>query len=510
MRIPGDDSAKQSPQPKANMRGTDQPRGGAFSDRKLRASYTWTAGGVFGGQGLLWLVSLFVARLLDPQDYGLLSMATIFLTFCQSLQDAGLGAAVIQRQDTDQRTLSTAFWFLCVTGASATLLTFFLAPAVAWVFHEPRVIPVLRVLSINFIIMALRTVQFSLLAKELEFAKRTKAELAASFGGALITILLAWNGYGVWSLVVGMLTSELALSLLTYWFSKWRPSLAWDREALRHLLDFGLPTTGGMILWKIYDQADFLVIGALLNSSALGLYTMAWRLAMVSTERITAIFSKVSFPAFASLQKNPREAALHWLQLTEIVSWITFPLLVGLMLVAHPFVLIALTAKWEASVPVLRLLCILAVMRSLGTMMPALVSALGHPRVIFRYNLVSVVVLPLVFAAAAKFAGIEGVGVAWLVVYTPMLFWLFRFTLKLTDTSAEEYLRRLLWPIGCTAIMVCAVLLLRLVPAPKLIYSLLLQVGVGGLVYATCGFLSFRKTARFELLRSWMGSKAKS
>jgi O-antigen/teichoic acid export membrane protein len=306
------------------------------------------------------------------------------------------------------------------------------------------------------------------------------------------------------------LFSEIALSLLTYWFSRWLPSWEWDRAALRRLLDFGLPTTGSMLLWRIYYQADFFMIGALLSSAALGLYTMAWRLAMVSTERIMAVFTKVSFPAFASLQKNPREAALHWLQISEIVSWITFPLLTGMMLVAEPFVRIALTAKWTACVPVLRLLCVLAILRSLGTIMPALVNALGRPGVIFRYNVVSVAVLPLAFAAFAVWAGIEGVGLAWLVVYFPFWLWLFHFTLKLTDTAADDYLRRLIPAAVSTVIMIGAVLLSRLVPTPKLIYSLLLQIAAGGVAYAACGLWWLHKTARLELLRSWFGSKAVS
>ncbi len=483
-------------------------RGGTFSDPRLRASYIWTAGGVFGGQGLLWLVSLFVARLLQPQDYGLLAMATVFLSFCQTLQDAGLGAAVIQSRDTDQRALSTAFWFLCVSGASATLLGVLIASGVAWIYHEPRVIPILRVLSFAFILIAARTVQFSLLAKELKFANRTKAELASGFGGALLTITLALKGFGVWSLVYGNLGSEIVLTLLTYWFSRWRPSFEWDRAALKRLLDFGLPSTGSMLLWRIYYQADFFVIGILLNSALLGFYTMAWRLAMVSTERIMAVFTKVSFPAFASLQEKPREAAHHWLQITELVAWLTFPLLTGMMLVAEPFVRLALTAKWLPCVPVLRLLCVLAIMRSLGTIMPALVNALGHPGVILRYNLVSVMVLPLVFAAAAYWAGIEGVGIAWLVAYTPMALWLFYFTLKLTDTAARDYLRRLLPPAACTAVMIGAILLCRLVPVQKTIFSLLLQVGVGGTAFAACGLWWFQKTTRLALLRSWLGAKA--
>ena len=139
-----------------------------------------------------------------------------------------------------------------------------------------------------------------------------------------------------------------------------------------------------------------------------------------------------------------------YLQPTLISAGI-FLVLVGLMLVGYPLVQIALTAKWTACVPVLRLLCVLAIMRSLGTIMPALVSALGHPRMVFRFNLVSVLILPFAFAAAARWAGIEGVGAAWLLVYAPMWLWLFHFTLKLTDTPAWDYLRRLLLPAGCTA-----------------------------------------------------------
>ncbi len=484
-----------------------EPTCALASKQRLRSSYLWVLGGQLGGQGILWLVSLWVARLLDPQDYGLWAMAALFVSFCRTLQDGGLGGALIQKRTLSQQELSSTFWFLLGTGLSAVILGWLSAPLLGWIFHDARVIPVVRVASCVFVLLAVRTVPYSLLAREFKFASRTKAELLSALGGAFLTLSMAWKGYGVWSLVIGGgLGSEILLTLLLYWYCPWRPHCQWTFSSLSPLLRFGLPFTGAVFLWEIYYQADIFVIGFFLGPTALGFYAMAIRLAMVVSEKIAAVINKVSFPAFSALRENRRAVGEHWLQITQLVGWICFPMLVGLMLVAEPFVHILLTSKWLPIVLLLQILCALAVLRSLEAVMPQLINALGHPDKIFAYNLISAFVLPAGFVAGVLWANAVGVAIAWLAMFPFMFLWILRLTLKLTGVSAKEYAIRILPPALATIIMAITVLLARNVPVSGTAGKLLLHVTVGAATYLTCALLWLWKTNRLSTPLAWLYS----
>jgi len=434
-------------------------------------------------------------------------MATVFVSVCQTCQDLGFGSAIIQQRDLDDHTLSAAFWALLVTAATATIFLSLLAPVIATLYHDERIVLVILVLAPTLVLTALRIVPYSLLAKRLDFANRTKAEILSAASGSLLTILMAWRGFGVWSLVAGAVLAEACFCFLVYQLSSWRPHWNWSPKSLASLLHFGLPLTGASLLWQIYYQADFLVVGFLLGPVPLGIYTMAWRLAMLTTERVTGVFNKVSFSAFSALRDNPRAMALHWLKLTELVAWVSMPLLIGLMLVSDIFVKALLTDKWLPSVPVLRLLCVLALLRSLGTLFPHILNAMGDTRKIFMLNLVSVCILPAGFALGALQAGLQGVAVTWIALYSCIFVWLFRRALDLSGIRAQDFFSRVFPPLLATGVMSAAVLGSSLVEFPSSVAVLTFRVGIGAFIYALCATAWLLKTGQLRYAIAWLRSQ---
>ena len=473
-----------------------------FADRRLRASYGWAAGGVFASQGLLWLVSLWVARHLEASDYGLLAMATIFTSFCVYFQDAGLGSAIIQKRELDRRDAVTAFTFTVVVGVTVTAVLWLIAPLVAQLYHEPRVTAVLRALALTLVLVALRAVPFALLTKQLAFASRTKAEVVSAFVGSAAAVALAWNGCGVWSLVGGSLVTQTLLTGLVYVYSAWRPALAWHPTVLRALLRFGVPATAAGFLWQIYIQSDQFLIGALLGPQALGLYVMAWTLAGTTQERIVAVLNRVSYSAFSSMQSDRRAVAAHWVDLNELIAWTTFPLLVGLALVADTFVAAVLTDKWAGIVPVLRILCLLALMRNFGTLTPHLIIALGHPGKNLLFDAINTVALPAILAVGALTGGVVGVAIAWVVAYPLLFVWRFRLALRLTASTIGAHLHRLRAPGLATAAMAVVVWFIGHLGGVAPMARLICQVGGGGAVYALCVLIWLQKTGRLSMFCS--------
>lgn len=465
----------------------------------MRSSYAWALGGQLASQASFTIISIWVARLLQPQDYGLWAIACVFVAFCRSAQDAGIESALIQRQDLDERTLCSAFWFLLAGGVVATTLVWACAPAVAWVYHDPRVVPLMRVMAFMFLPIALRIIPFSMLAKHLEFGSRTKAEFLAALGASLTTLWAARSGFGVWSLIAGAFAGEVLLCIFLYWFYPWRPRFEFHAATLKPLIRFGLPVTGSGLLWQFYVQADIVIVGYLLGPASVGFYSMASKLATLIPEKVAAVMNKVNYPVFSSLQRKPGAVGEHWVKVSEATAWLCAPGLCGLMLLSNSFVSVALTPKWLPIVPTLKILCIVALVRSLGIIVPHLVTALNHPDRVFIFNVISALVLPLSFALGAWLAGLIGVATGWLVGYSLTIVWLFRLALQKTGVSGSNYFRSLRDPALATLALAVAVMLAGYIRISQPLPRLIAQVLAGAVAYCGCAIFLLWKSGELRL-----------
>lgn len=469
-----------------------EPRG-----RPVRAAYAWAAGGTFAAQGVLWLLSLVVMGILQPADYGLVGIINVFFSFCRTVQDAGLSTAIVQRPSVDRRLLSSAFWFFVATGVFLTLAGIGAAPIVAALKAEPRIPGLMRALAVNFTLLGIRTVPTSLLTKALDFRKRSVAEILGAATGALTTVSLALTHHGVWSLALGGIAAEAGTTLFTWRFARWTPAREFDWSDIKSLMRIGLPVSGAQLIWQFYIQSDFLMIGLLLGTQQLGWYTLAWQLAMVPVDRLTAVMNKANLPVFASMQSEPDRLRSHWHQVIGSIAWVTFPMAAGLALVGGDLIHSILPAKWSGAIPALTPLAILGGVRSIAIVLPNLLTAVGKPGRNLLFSCVAACVYPPVFAFAAKAGGIRAVGWAWVIVAPILMLFMVRLALRVTPLTLSDYFSPLAAPFASTAMMSILVWWLSNSLNVKPLTRLEILVAAGIFSYAAVAGLWFRTTGRY-------------
>lgn len=233
----------------------------------------------FGGSKLLSLITLSIlARLLPPEDFGLVALATLTMDYLSIVSDLGFGAALIQRRENLRESASIAFTINLLANTALTMLVFFIAPYAAAFFREPELIPVLRWLSLTFMLKAIGSIHKVLLERELNFKKRVIPDLGNSIFKAIISIGLALAGFGVWSLIAGQLAGIVLSSAVAWNMLPWKPRLSWDSKTAKDLFSYGLSIMGIRAFSAWEDNFDYLIIGRLFNTTALGIYTIAYRL----------------------------------------------------------------------------------------------------------------------------------------------------------------------------------------------------------------------------------------
>ncbi|HYM06358.1 MAG TPA: lipopolysaccharide biosynthesis protein [Terriglobales bacterium] len=384
--------------------------------QKIRSAYLWTSALQLTKNFVGFGISILLARFLEPKDYGLVGMVTVLIGIVSVVQDWGMGQAVIYFEEAQEQ-WPTFFTVTTATGVCLTALTFFAAPVAAAFYQEPRLIPIMRILSVTLLLGGLRAVSQGLLAKRFQFRSLTLVEAGCTLGAGIVAVLFAWRGFGAWSLVINIL---LQASLLTVFFC-WmvRPRFSWhiDRPALRKVLRWALPLTGSSLLWQFYENSDYLVVGKLLGASPLGQYTVAFRLATVANDKISSVINRVSFPSFAAMQDDLKSVIEHWLSVTRKLGLLNFPLLVALAMNAEDFISVVLGAKWLPAAALVKFLCVVGALKSLTAVVINLACARGRTDIGFQFALLNAIILPASFVAGCKLGSLRGVGIAWSLVF---------------------------------------------------------------------------------------------
>lgn len=451
--------------------------------QRFLGSAAWTAGTRAVLVAFSLAVTAVLARLLDPSDYGLLGMATVFIGLVQQARDLGIGQALVQRETATESMYVQAFSLSLLLSLGLFALCWIFAGLLASFYGEPRVAALLRFLALSFPLTAFHVVPLAMLRRDLRMKGESLARIAASVADAVVTILLAWAGLGVWALASGSLVNGACFALGLAWRQPWKPDLRLPGEEGRSLLRFGGPVTLSSFLWYVYSNADFLLIGRLLGSAALGTYTMAWNLAKMPWDQLWIALSPMVLPLLARSRERGDGMAPAFLRLTRGLSLLTFPALIGLAAIADVVVPLFLGPKWAEVVAPLRWLCLYGVFRSVSVLLSPTLLAAGRIGREIRFNLACVVVLPLVFALAAQ-RGVAAVAASWAIVF-PLVAatLLLPPVLATTGLSASRYLQALGRPALASAVMGGVVWGLGAVAGAGAVPLLALQVATGVATY---------------------------
>jgi teichuronic acid exporter len=474
-------------------------------DRSLLHGVAWTGGIKWGTQVLSWAATLVIARILTPADYGLLTMATVYLGFIQLVNEFGLGPAIIRQRDLTEDQIaglgavSVAMglvWWIISVGVGFLLARFYEEPAVAWIVIA---------LGSSFVTTGLKVLPRALMTRDLRFKRVAAVDAVEALTGTLTTLIFALIGLRYWSLVWGGIIGSGLSALCALRWAPHRRTWPSDFRSLAPSMAFGWHIVVSRFAWYIYSNADFAIVGRIFDKITLGGYGFAWTLASIPVSRISSLVAQVTPAIFSAVQHDKAELRRYVLKLTEGLALITFPFSIGVVLVAREFVLVALGDQWRVAIIPLQLLAFYAGFRSITTLHPQILQFAGKAREQMRYSLLALCVLPPLFLIGGKFFGIAGVAWAWILGYPLIMIPPYREIFRVTEMKASQYLSALLPAILGSAGMGIAVLGIKEILPETLttVQTLFIESGVGAVAYAALIF-GFQRD-RLRVIRAMIG-----
>ncbi|GBE06031.1 lipopolysaccharide biosynthesis protein WzxC [bacterium BMS3Abin10] len=334
---------------------------------KTVSGILWSALARIGQEGMGFLTTLVLARLLSPDAFGLLGMVIVFTGFISMFQNLGLGPSIIQDREISQEQLSGIFWLNIGFSTLLALLTIGSAPLVSIFFNEPSITFIMMVLALNFPLSALAMVPDALLKKRMAFKKLAVIRNIATAVGSAVGITTAFMGMGVWALVWQGISHTFTKTLLEWIVVSWNPTWTLPYRKLKRQLQFGINLQAGSLLNYGSRNVDDLLIGKVIGASALGLYQMAYRLMLWPLQKVSGVVGEVMFPALSTIKDDTERVKSVFLRATRSIGFTTFPMVLGLWVIAPSAVYAVLGEKWAGVIPIFQVLCILGLTQSIAT-----------------------------------------------------------------------------------------------------------------------------------------------
>lgn len=463
----------------------------------LKNQFTGGVSWLYGLQLVQRLVGtaqiVVVARFIAPEEFGVIGVALLILGLLEMLATTGLDQALIQKAGRIESDLDTVWWTTVARGAMLSVLLYLFAPIVASFFGEPRAENVVRFVALVPLIRGLQSVGLTALTKELAFGRLAILELVKTVAGAVAAIGLAVWLQNVWALVIVQLIGPAITALGSYFVHPYRPRLRFQFGVLRRLWGFSKWVAGSRWMHYFADQGDNWVVGRVLGAAPLGLYRAAYRLGSTPMSEVTGVLSRVAFPTFSKMLREPERMGRAYLRLLHLIAFVSTPLSIGMISIAEPGVRVLLGEKWVAMTPALQVLLIGGVIRSFRATTGPVLQAIGRPDVVTKITALRVVVMLAIIVPMAQRWSIAGAAWATVVALVIEVPWLLRATTRAVHVSARDVYVRIALPfvyvLPMAAVMIGIQAALALAPWQEL----LLASALGAAAYvATVATLDHR------------------
>lgn len=430
---------------------------------------------------------VIVSRLLSPIDYGLMGMIMVVVAAAVNLTDMGISNAIIHRQDVTREHLSSLYILNLVTSAFICAVIWLSAPFVADFYNEPRLVELIKWMSLLCLIPALGQQFEVLFRKELKFDDISKIQILSYVVGFLIAFLGAYWGYGVYALIGSYLGNALVKSvcLAILGWRRWTPTLHFAKADLKGYLSFGMYQMSANLIQSLMSNVDYIIIGRLFGAQTLGFYTFAYQLCIMPVQKLTPLISTVSLPIFAKMQDQIELLRNGYLKVTEGVSYLSSPIYLGLLVTAPVLVPFVFGSQWVPSIQLIQILSVMMLIRSLMLLQP-LLQAKGRADLYFRFTLLSVGIQVPGLILGAYLGGVIGICVAFVCVQLILFAVQYGFAIrKLLGPCLPAYLRSLAPGVFYGLIMVVGVLLI------DQLYMLLFSEEADFILQVLCGIVLY-------------------
>lgn len=448
---------------------------------KVISSLFWKLLERGGTQGIQFIVQIVLARLLLPEMYGTVALVTVFITLAQVFVQSGLGTALIQKKEADNVDFSSVFYLsLGLAGVLYTLL-FIFAPVISRFYHDAELIPVLRVLGIILFFGAVNGIQNAWVSRHMMFKELFKRSIGALLISGTAGIIAAYAGLGIWALVIQQLTNQAAVTVIMWFTVKWRPIRAFSLDKVKALFSFGWKLLLSSLLDQLYRDLRTLVIGRIYSSSTLGFYNKGEQFPKIIVSNINGSIQAVMLPALSAHQDDRQRVKAMMRRAIKTSSFIMFPMMVGMAVVAEPMVRLLLTEKWLPAVPFLQVFCFTYMLWPIHTANLQAINALGRSDIFLKLEIIKkivgivilVVSVPMGVYAIALGGVVSGISSSFINAWPNK---------KLLNYSYAEQLKDIAPALGLSLLMGAIVFLIGTLPIADW-QKLMVQVPVGAVAY---------------------------
>lgn len=381
---------------------------------KIVSSLLWKFTERIGVQGIQFVVMILLARLLLPEDFGLIVLVTIFVSIAGVIAQSGFNTALIQKKNVDEVDLSSVFYLNFFIATILYIVLFITAPSIASFFDQPQLTLVLRLLSLTLFFSSFQSIQHTIIARNMQFKKL----FFSSIGGVVLSgffgIVMAYAGYGIWSLLAQQLINQIVYTATLFYTVKWRPQLLFSIVRLRNLFSYGWKILASALIDSIYTNISSLIIGKLFSPATLGFYNRGEQIPNILIGNINGSIQSVLFPALSAEQDNKKRIKEMVRRAIVTSSFIIFPVMVGLAVVAESLVEVLLTEKWLPAVPFIQIFCAAYAFWPIHTSNLQAINALGKSEIFLKLEILKTLLGFLLLIISLPF-GVYAIAIALLI-----------------------------------------------------------------------------------------------
>lgn len=450
--------------------------------RKVISGFAWEGSTKLIIQVFSWFTTIFVARLLSPEDYGVVAISGIFIGVLAIIADMGFMSALINQKEVTRDEIDCIFWLNAVLSLILFAAIYLLAPFIAHFYKSDVLVDIIRVSALVLPLSSLQLVPTALAMRNMDFRYRALADMAGQFAVSVSAITLALNGFGVWSLVYSVVIGRFVVLLIYLPLLEHFPRFMFSIRKVWHMVRYGTHLMMSQILEFLTHQSDVFVISIFLTQQQLGYYSMGFQLATMPLEKIGSIFNRIAFPSISRIKEDLEQSKNLFINMHKYLLILSFPILTGVAIVAEDLIILVLTEKWLPIVPILQTLCILNLLRVSGMIMPYFVAGMGKSSCVFKYHLLGAMLLPIAFLVGVQF-GIIGVLVSWFIVFPILYYYILNVLSNEMKFGLKEFVYSSRSPFVATLIMALSIYAIQRTLYLDHIYNLALSVSIGVISY---------------------------
>lgn len=348
----------------------------------------WKFAEQFSNYGIQFIIGIFMARMLSPEDYGLTALPAVFMAISGIFVSGGFGTALVRKPELKEEDLSTAFYYSMTVGATCYVALFIASPWIADFYNAPVLKPLMRVTALSFLYSPIGTPQGVLLQRRLDFKTPTKVSVVCRIVSGVLGIAMAYCGYGVWALVISGMISGIVGQLITIYVVRWYPKTGWSKESFHYLWNYGNKIMGSWLIGTIYENIAPVIIGKYFSPTQLGIYNRAQGYAKMPSQNVTGTLQGVTFPVLSQIQNDDERLSRSYRKMLRVSAFVVFPLMMMLAALARPLVLALITAKWEACIVLLQIMCLSMMWYPIHAINLNLLEVKGRSDLFFRLEII--------------------------------------------------------------------------------------------------------------------------